>query len=85
MTREAGVSTIGAFEAKHTFSELLDKVGRGAEITITKQDRPLAMLVPAAAPDQEKRKKAAVELRVMRERNNLKGLSVRELIDAGRR
>lgn len=39
-------TTIGAFEAKNTFSDLLEKVGRGAEITITKHDKPVARLVP---------------------------------------
>jgi prevent-host-death family protein len=36
---------IGAFEAKNRFSELLEQVQRGAEITITKHDRPVARLV----------------------------------------
>jgi prevent-host-death family protein len=78
-------STIGAFEAKNTFSELLEQVGRGAEITITKHDRPVARLVPAAASGQKERKKAAAELRAMSERYSLKGLSVRALIDEGRK
>ena len=38
---------MGAFEAKNKFSELLERVGRGAEFTITKHDRPVARLVPA--------------------------------------
>lgn len=82
---KARVTTVGAFEAKNTFSELLEQVGRGAEITITKHDRPVARLVPAVAPGQKERRKAAAELRVLRERYSLKGLSVRELIDAGRK
>jgi prevent-host-death family protein len=82
---KAATSTIGAFEAKNTFSDLLEQVGRGAEITITKHDRPVARLVPAATPGLKERKKAAAELRVMSERYSLKGLSVRALIDEGRR
>ena len=76
---------MGAFEAKNKFSELLERVGRGAEITITKHDRPVARLVPAFAPAQKERKKATAELRVLRERYRLKGLAVRALIDEGRR
>ena len=76
---------IGAFEAKNTFSELLEQVGRGAEITITKHDRPVARLVSASASGQHERKKAAAELRAMSERYSLKGLSVRALIDEGRK
>lgn len=77
--------TVGAFEAKNTFSDLLDKVARGAEITITKHNRPVARLIPAAAAEGKARKKASVDLRVLRGRYSLKGLSVRELIDAGRK
>lgn len=78
-------AAVGAFEAKNKFSELLDRVSRGAEITITKHDRPVARLVPAFAPAQKARRKAAAELRVMRERYSLKGISIRALIDEGRR
>lgn len=82
---KANTSTIGAFEAKNTFSDLLDQVGRGAEITITKHDRPVAKLVPAAGAGLKERRKAAAELRTMSERYSLKGLSIRSLIDEGRR
>jgi len=82
---KASARTIGAFEAKNTFSELLEKVSRGAEITITKHDRPVARLVPASASGQKERTKAAAELRAMSKRYSLKGLSVRELIVEGRR
>lgn len=80
-------TTLGAFEAKNKFSALLDRVGRGAEFTITKHDRPVARLIPAVAQAQAQaqRKKAAAELRAMSERYSLKGLSVRALIDEGRR
>ena len=76
---------IGAFEAKNTFSALLDRVGRGASITITKHDRPVARLVPAVANDPDRRKKVTAGLRGLRARYSLKGLSGRALIDQGRR
>jgi prevent-host-death family protein len=76
---------VGAFEAKNKFSELLDRVGRGMEFTITKHDRPVARLVPALSQVKDRRKKATAELRVLRERYGLKGLSVRSLIDQGRK
>jgi prevent-host-death family protein len=76
---------IGAFEAKNRFSELLERVGRGAEITITKHDRPVAKLVPATGDVGADRRKAAAELKLLRKRYDLKGLSARELIDTGRR
>lgn len=78
-------TALGAFEAKNKFSELLDRVGRGAEFTITKHDRPVARLVPAVARTKEQRKKATAELRAMSRRYSLRGLDARTLIDAGRK
>lgn len=60
-------------------------MGRGAEFTITKHDRPVARLVPAVAPARRQRKKAAAELRAMSANYSLKGLSIRAMIDEGRR
>jgi prevent-host-death family protein len=76
---------LGAFEAKNKFSELLERVGRGAEFTITKHDRPVARLVPAVPQARDQRKKTTADLRVLRTRYSLKGLSGRSLIEAGRR
>ena len=42
--------TVGAFEAKTKFSELLKRVSDGAEITITKHEKPVAKLVPFEKP-----------------------------------
>lgn len=81
---KAGTHSIGAFEAKNTFSELLEQVGRGVEITITKHDRPVARLVPAAETTRAARIKATAELRILSKRYSLKGLSVRALIEEGR-
>jgi prevent-host-death family protein len=78
-------TSVGAFEAKNKFSELLERVGRGAEITITKHNRPVARLVPAFAPAEEERKKATAELRSFSKQYSLNGLSVRKLIDEGRK
>jgi prevent-host-death family protein len=78
-------ASVGAFEAKNKFSELLLRVGRGTEVTITKHDRPVAMLVPVSAPAAAERKRATAELRALRKHYSLKGLVVRNLIEEGRR
>ena len=44
---------IGAFQAKTHFSQLLERVAQGEEITITKHDRPVARLIPAGRPSRE--------------------------------
>ncbi|MBM3854572.1 MAG: type II toxin-antitoxin system prevent-host-death family antitoxin [Verrucomicrobia bacterium] len=81
---KTSTATIGVFEAKNTFSELLERVSRGAEITITKHDRPIARLVPATEAARTARLKATAELRALSKRYSLKGLSIRKLIDEGR-
>jgi len=78
-------TSVGAFEAKNTFSDLLDRVGRGATFTITKHDRPVARLVPARTSAGRERKLATAALRRLRQNYSLKGVSVRGLIDEGRR
>lgn len=78
-------ASVGAFEAKNRFSELLERVNHGAEVVITKHDRPVAKLVPMSAPGAADRKKTTAELRALSKRYSLKGLSMRELIDEGRR
>lgn len=77
--------TIGAFEAKNRFSELIAQAGRGAEITITKHDKPVAKIVAAAADDPSSRHQAAEVLRSLQKRYTLDGLDAKALIAEGRR
>jgi len=44
--------TVGALEAKTHLSTLLDRVGEGEEVIITKHGKPMARLVSAARVDQ---------------------------------
>jgi prevent-host-death family protein len=82
--------TVGAFEAKTKFSELLEHVSQGAEITITKHEKPVAKLVPFEKPS---RIELAELFRQMDEFSanhplNPKGLekvTYRDLIDGGRK
>jgi prevent-host-death family protein len=46
------MTAIGDTEAKAKFSELLDRVGRGEEIVITRAGKPAARLVPAEGAPQ---------------------------------
>lgn len=48
------MATVGAFEAKTHFAQLLERVQRGEEIMITRRGRLVARLVPATVkPDPE--------------------------------
>ncbi len=55
------MNAIGDTEAKAKFSELLDRVGRGEEITITRDGKPAARLVPAEGAPKPAGKKATLE------------------------
>lgn len=46
MPQPQNITTVGAYEAKTHFSELLEKVEAGEEITITRHGSPVAKLVP---------------------------------------
>ena len=82
--------TVGAFEAKTKFSELLERVSQGAEITITKHERPVARLVPFEKPSQVELSTLFQQMEDFRAKHplNPKGLekvSYRDLIDGGRK
>ena len=76
---------IDVSKTKTLFSSLLEKVMRGEEVLITKQGRAVARLIPAVQAGREKTENAIRELRALRTRLKLSGLSWKDLRDAGRR
>ena len=81
------MESVGSFEAKTHLPQLLERVARGEEFTITKHGKPVAKLVPAqpAKPQPDVRQVLA-ELKAFRKGNTLgEGLTIRELIEEGRR
>jgi prevent-host-death family protein len=79
------MASIGAFDAKTHLAALLDRVVKGEQITITRHGTPVAMLVPVAANRRPAAREAAARLRELRRGITLGDLSVRTLIDQGRR
>ena len=79
------MKTMGAYEAKTHFPKLLDSVSKGETILITKHGVPVAVLQQPEASRKDNAAQAIAGLKKFRERHRLGGLSVRELIDAGRR
>ena len=78
--------TVGAFDAKNTFGSLLDMVERGEEITITRHGKPVARLVaPVEKFDRTEALKAVEEIRKMSKGVTLGGLSIKDMIDEGRK
>ena len=76
---------IGAYEAKTHLPRLLDEVAEGETITITKHGVAVAVLGPAATQASMTRSDAIAGLRAFRRDHRLDGLTIRELIDEGRR
>jgi prevent-host-death family protein len=77
--------TIGAFEAKNRLSELLQLVENGEEVTITRHGKAVAKLVPANRYSPERVRKALAELKEFRKKHRLDGITVKELIEEGRK
>jgi antitoxin (DNA-binding transcriptional repressor) of toxin-antitoxin stability system len=78
---------VGTFHAKTHLSQLLERVAKGEEITITKHDRPIARLVPADRPLREHvagifRQMDALRRSLPKSKNKT---SLKELINHGRR
>ena len=79
------MKTVGAFEAKTHLNELLRLVSEGETIRITRRGIPIAKIVPAGEGEGRDLKTVVREIREIRQGSNLKGLSLRELINEGRR
>lgn len=80
------MTSISYYEARTHFSGLLDQVARGKRIIITRRGRPAAMLTPPPSETTKDVKQVIAELKALRRGNTLgKGLSIRRLIDEGRR
>ena len=79
------METVGAYEAKTHLPKLLERVMKGERITITKHGVPVAILQPPLHLRKTEPRKVIAELRKFREKHTLKGLSIRDMIEEGRR
>jgi prevent-host-death family protein len=79
------METVGAYEAKTHLPKLLERVLKGERITITKHGVPVAVL---QSPDPTKKvdtKSVILEMRKFRDKHSLGGISIRDMIEEGRR
>ena len=79
------MSQIGAFEAKTHLPRLLRRVQAGERFVITRHNRPIAELIPYRAENAARVEAAIADLKDFQRTHTLGGLSVREMIEAGRR
>lgn len=78
--------TVGAFQAKTHLASLLDRVAKGEQITITRHGVPAALLVPIGPTGPKLTHAEIVEaMRSLRTRVKTSKISVREMIEEGRR
>jgi prevent-host-death family protein len=77
--------TVGAFDAKTHLNALLKKVSKGETIRITLRGVPIAKLVPDDDGDRANLKEVVRDIRAARKGITLGKISIRELINEGRR
>lgn len=81
------MTTVGSYEAKTHLPELLERVARGERILITRRGVPVALLSPLKEKSHADVQTVVEEMIAYRSsrKRTLGKLSVRQLIDAGRR
>ncbi len=79
------METVGAYEAKTHLPQLLERVAKGEKIMITKHGVPVAILQPADISKRTPVRDIIDQLKQFRRGNRLDGLSIRDMIEEGRR
>jgi len=79
------MKTVGAYDAKTHLPKLLELVAKGERITITKHGVPVAVLQPADSSKSKPVREIIDELKKFRAGHHLGTLSIREMIEEGRR
>ena len=79
------MTTVGAFDAKTHLNKLLSRVSKGEVIRITLRGVPIAKLVPDGPDDQVDIRDVVRGIRDLRKGARLGKISIRELINEGRR
>ena len=80
------METVGAFEAKTHLSALLDRVAKGERISITRHGIPIATLAPVGEKRSTMTHQEIVEgMRALRKRVKPGRMSVRQMVNEGRR
>ncbi len=86
MRPEEFSATVGAYEAKTHFSQLLDRVAQGERILITRRGIPVAILLPYQSRPPVDFEDLFRAIRAFQARHTLgPDLTLRDLIEEGRR
>jgi len=79
------METVGAFQAKTHLSALLERVAKGEHFTLTRHGIPIARLVPVEPSARPDREAVLCALEEFGKGRRLKDLTIRQLIEEGRR
>ena len=79
------MKTVGASEARTHLARLLREVEAGKTVKITRRGVPVALLRPVEDRRQRNIAEVIAELKEFRKGKELDGISIRELIEEGRR
>ena len=79
------METVGAYEAKTNLSKLLERVRRGETIGITKHGVTVAIVQPPEKTGKSNPSEAIRRIRLFREKHTLQGMSIKDMIEEGRR
>lgn len=79
------MSTVGSYEAKTHLPQLLNRVAKGERITITKHGTPVAVLQPPESKKKSLPRETIAKIQEFRKNHSLKGLSLKQMIEEGRR
>lgn len=77
--------TVGSYEAKTHLAALLDKVEKGERVTITRNGVPVAVMGPAGEHSKRDIGQVVEEIKELRKGKTTGGMSIREMIEEGRR
>ncbi len=76
---------VGIYEAKTHFTKWIDQVAEGETLIITRHGKPVAIMNSYEPADKTDLKQVKNELRHLRKEKTLKGQSIRQMIEEGRR
>lgn len=79
------MESVGIYEAKTHLAQLIDRVEKGERITITRRGVPVAVLQPVKKVEKKTVEEAIEEIIKSRKGRRLNGLTIRELVEEGRR
>ncbi|MBN1142292.1 MAG: type II toxin-antitoxin system prevent-host-death family antitoxin [Deltaproteobacteria bacterium] len=79
------MGSVGAYEAKTHLTQLLKRVAKGEKITITKHGVPVATLQPADSSIRVPVRDVVDQLKQFRHGKHPDGISLRDMIEEGRR